>query len=73
MLFRVAREMAAEAVSTHIRLIGVSISALEPFKAAQFDLFPADTIELNGATDTVRHRYGERSIFSGRVLATFPR
>lgn len=72
MLFRVAREMAAEAVSTHIRLIGVSISALEPFKAVQFDLFPADTIELNGATDTVRHRYGERSIFSGRVLAAFP-
>jgi DNA polymerase-4 len=72
MIFMAARDMAAEAVKSHIRLIGVSISDLEPFAEAQLDLFPSGTTGLNCATDTVRHRYGERSIFSGRVLGTFP-
>ncbi len=72
MIFRAARDMAAEAVKSHIRLIGVSISDLEPFAEAQLDLFLPDTTGLNRATDTVRHRYGERSICSGRALGTFP-
>jgi DNA polymerase-4 len=71
-IFRAARELAEEAITSHIRLIGVSISDLEPASGAQMDMFPPDTVGLNLATDTVRHRYGEKSIFSGRVLSAFP-
>jgi len=71
-IFMAAREMAAGAVKSHIRLIGVSISGLEPASEAQLDFFPPDTAALNLASDGIRHRYGERAIFSGRVLSAFP-
>ncbi len=67
-LFRVAMDMALAAVKTPIRLIGVSISDLEPSGQAQLSLFPEGTEALNRAADQVRGMYGERVISSARAL-----
>lgn len=67
-LFRIAREMALEAVKTPIRLIGVSICCLEPVAGAQLTFFPEATEPLNRAADQVRTRFGERAISSARAL-----
>jgi DNA polymerase-4 len=67
-LFRIAREMALSAIRSPIRLIGVSISDLEPCSEAQLTFFPERTEALNRAADQVRTRYGERAISSARAL-----
>lgn len=66
--FRLAREMALRAVSSPIRLIGISISDLELSAEFQLTFFPEGTEALNLAADRVRARWGERVISSARAL-----
>lgn len=66
--FHIAREIAFSAIDSPIRLIGVSISDLEPSEQAQLTFIPEGTEALNLAADLVRNRYGERVISSARAL-----
>ncbi len=70
--FRLAREMALEAVSSPIRLIGVSVSDLEPSEGARLSFFPEGTEALNLAADRVRARWGEKAVSSARALYSPP-
>lgn len=67
-LFRLSREMALSAIDSPIRLIGVSISDLEPSEGAQLSFFPEDTEALNRVADQIRARYGERAVSSARAI-----
>lgn len=55
---------------TRVRLIGVSLSSLTPYRSAQMDLFekmsPEHWDRLYRGIDRIRHKYGFRSILRGR-------
>jgi DNA polymerase-4 len=53
-----------------VRLLGVSVSRLEPAESAQLDLLPADPSEprrdnLNAALDRIRERFGAKALVRG--------
>ncbi len=63
-----AEAMARQYIDEPVRLIGVSISQFVPSKTAQLSFFPEKTVELNRVADTVRNRYGDKAMVSGRAL-----
>ncbi|MBN1433322.1 DNA polymerase IV [Candidatus Fermentibacterales bacterium] len=71
LLFRVARELAEEALGFPIRLIGVSLGGLVPASYGQLELFEEPTGRLNRISDAIRKKFGERAVLSGRCLAAY--
>lgn len=67
-ILRAAVEMAEAHINEPIRLIGVSITELVPWANAQLSFFPEKTVALNNAADSVRKKYGDRAMVSGRAL-----
>ena len=68
LIFRIARELADEALGFPIRLVGVSLGRLVPCSCGQQELFEERSGRINRVSDEVRKRYGERSITSARCL-----
>lgn len=67
-ILTVAETMARTHINEPIRLIGVSLSKLKSSNSTQLSFFPEKTIELNKAADSVREKYGDRAMVSGRAL-----
>ncbi|MBN2608092.1 MAG: DNA polymerase IV [Candidatus Fermentibacteraceae bacterium] len=67
-IYTAARDLARTAVSSRIRLIGVCLSALTDQSGRQLEIFGGRSGKIDSAIDLIRHRYGERSVTSGRTL-----
>lgn len=68
-IYTAARDLARTAVSSRIRLIGVSLSSLTGGSDRQMDMFGGTGGRLDSTVDLIRHRYGERAVTSGRCMA----
>ncbi len=52
----------ASGIDEPVRLLGVSLSSLEPRSAEQLELFPERQAALGAALDAIQERFGERAI-----------
>lgn len=68
-IFDLARDMAAEAVSGPVRLLGIALGDLSPVSCIQLGLFHEGAPGLNRAADMVRRKYGEKAVTSCRALS----
>ncbi|OPL20124.1 MAG: hypothetical protein AVO35_01335 [Candidatus Aegiribacteria sp. MLS_C] len=72
-IYTAARDLAREAVTSRIRLIGVCLSALTDGADRQMDIFGRRNGLVDCVVDLIRRRYGEGSVTCGRTLAHTPR
>ncbi|MEN8209355.1 MAG: DNA polymerase IV [Candidatus Fermentibacteria bacterium] len=68
-IYTAARSLARLAVNSRIRLIGVCLSSLTDESGRQLELFGGRNEKVSTAVDSIRHRYGEKSVTGGRTIA----
>ncbi len=68
-IFRLAGEMASEALKGPVRLLGIALGDLQPASCLQLELFGGGAWGVNRAADMVRKKYGEKAVTCCRALS----